>query len=135
MSTQRITALLEKRLGEWAEIKGIPLATENVSFDDTGDMYLQSHVIPATTDTIDLAQASRVFKGVYQININVKAGSGKSKSHFIAAELIELFNLNTELTDGVVTCYINSVPSQFPGITNDITYTTPISMSYRADII
>lgn len=135
MSTQRITVLLEKRLGEWAAIKGIPLAAENVSFDDTGAMYLQSYVMPATTDAIDLAQVSRVFKGVYQININAKAGSGKSKSHAIAAELIELFNLNTELTDGVITCYINSVPSQFPGITNDTTYTTPISMSYRADVI
>ncbi|AAM85761.1 hypothetical protein CQP30_16995 [Yersinia pestis] len=135
MSTQRITALLEKRLGEWAAIKGIPLAAENVSFDDTGTMYLQSHVMPATTDAIDLAQVSRVFRGVYQININVKAGGGKSKSHIIAAELIELFNLNTELTDGVVTCYINSVPSQFPSITNGISYTTPISMSYRADVI
>ncbi len=69
MSTGRIMALLEHHLGTWAAKKGVPVASQNVQFSDTGSLYLQSYLLPATTECLDLAQVSRVYHGVYQMTL------------------------------------------------------------------
>lgn len=134
MSQQVITQLLEGRLGEWAEAKGLKVAFDNIEFSPPDGIYLESHVMPATTVTIDLSRQAKVFRGVYQINVIAPAGTGKSAGGLIAEQLIQLFPENQEMSDFGLTCYINSAPSAFAGITTDTSYTIPVSMSYRADI-
>lgn len=134
MSQQAITQLLETRLSEWAEAQGLQVAFDNIGFSPPDGIYLQSHVMPATTTAIDLSRQAKVFRGVYQINIIAPAGTGKSAGGLIAEQLIQLFPENQEMSDGVLTCFINSVPSAFAGISSDTSYTIPVSMSYRADI-
>lgn len=134
MSQQAITQLLEARLSEWAEAKGLKVAFDNIEFSPPDGIYLESHVMPATTVTIDLSRQAKVFRGVYQINVIAPAGTGKSAGGLIAEQLIQLFPENQEMSDFGLTCYINSAPSAFAGITTDTSYTIPVSMSYRADI-
>jgi hypothetical protein len=134
MSQQAITQLLETRLSEWAEAQGLQVAFDNIGFSPPDGIYLQSHVMPATTTAIDLSRQAKVFRGVYQINVIAPAGTGKSAGGLIAEQLIQLFPENQEMSDGVLTCFINSVPSAFAGISSDTSYTIPVSMSYRADI-
>ncbi len=132
MSQQVITQLLEARLSEWAEVKGQKVAFDNIAFSPSDGIYLESHVMPATTTAIDLSRQAKVFRGVYQINVISPAGTGKSAGGLIAEQLIQLFPENQEISDGVLTCYINSVPSAFAGISSDTSYTIPVSMSYWA---
>ncbi|WP_112288428.1 DUF4128 domain-containing protein [Rahnella sp. AN3-3W3] len=134
MSQQAITQLLETRLSEWAEAQGLQVAFDNIGFSPPDGIYLQSHVMPATTTAIDLSRQAKVIRGVYQINVIAPAGTGKSAGGLIAEQLIQLFPENQEMSDGVLTCFINSVPSAFAGISSDTSYTIPVSMSYRADI-
>lgn len=134
MSQQVITQLLEARLGEWAEAQELQVAFDNIGFSPPDGIYLESHVMPATTTAIDLSRQAKVFRGVYQINVIAPAGAGKSAGGLIAEQLIQLFPENQEMSDGGLTCYINSAPSAFAGISSDISYTIPVSMSYRADI-
>jgi hypothetical protein len=132
VSQQVITQLLEARLSEWAEVKGLKVAFDNIAFSPSDGIYLESHVMPATTTAIDLSRQAKVFRGVYQINVISPAGTGKSAGGLIAEQLIQLFPENQEISDGVLTCYINSVPSAFAGISSDTSYTIPVSMSYWA---
>lgn len=134
MSQQAITQLLEERLGEWAEAQGVQVAYDNIEFNPPDGIYLESHVMPATTTAIDLSRQAKVFRGVYQINVISPAGTGKSAGSLFAEQLIQLFPENQEMSDGGLTCYINSAPSVFAGISSDTSYTIPVSMSYRADI-
>jgi len=134
VSQQAITQLLEARLSEWAEAQGLQVAFDNIGFSPPDGIYLESHVMPATTTAIDLSRQAKVFRGVYQINVIAPAGTGKSAGGSIAEELIDLFPENQEMSDGKLTCFINSVPSAFAGISSDTSYTIPVSMSYRADI-
>ncbi|WP_342221042.1 phage tail terminator-like protein [Candidatus Fukatsuia endosymbiont of Tuberolachnus salignus] len=135
MSTGRVIALLEHHLGAWAAQKGFPVASQNVQFSDTGGLYLQSHLLPATTECLDLAQVSRVYHGVYQITLCAPTGSGQAQVQAIADDLISLFDLGTLLTDGIIRCAIISVPTVFTGITHCHTYSLPLSMRYRAYVI
>jgi len=134
MSQLIIAELLESRLALWAEAQGLPVAYENIAFNPSDGPYLESHVMPATTEAIDLSRQAKVMRGVYQVNVVVPAGDGKSDAGRIADGIIETFPEGQEMSDGELTCYINSVPSAFPAITSDINYTVPVSMSYRADI-
>lgn len=74
-----IAALLDKHLGKWADEQGIPVSWDNVEFTppETG-VYLQSHDLPATPYSIDLAGTCLVFPGVYQINVIAKSATGRT---------------------------------------------------------
>lgn len=135
MSTGRIMGLLEYHLGTWAAKKGVPVASQNVQFSDTDGLYLQSHLLPASTECLDLAQVSRVYHGVYQITLCAPTGSGQAQVQAVADDLINLFDLGTTLTDGLIRCAIISVPTVFAGITHCHTYSLPLSLRYRAHVI
>lgn len=135
MSLPRIAELLETHLHKWASAKGLPIATDNVSFDTPDGPYLRSHVMPATNDVIDLAGKLVVYSGVYQVNICTPVGRGKSTAFSLAEDLVNHFAVNTVLTDGEFSCYIDEIPSASSGITNDRVYTVPVSMGYRSDTI
>ncbi|MBU9818426.1 hypothetical protein J1782_00780 [Rahnella sp. BCC 1045] len=75
MSQQVKTQLLEARLGEWTEARRLPVAFDNIGFNPPDGIYLESHVMPATTTAIDLSRQAKVFRGVYQINVIAPAGT------------------------------------------------------------
>ncbi|WP_407078922.1 phage tail terminator-like protein [Candidatus Regiella insecticola] len=119
----------------WASKKGIPVASQNVHFSDTGSLYLQSHLLPATTECLDLAQVSRIYQGIYQITLCAPTGSGQSPIQTLADDIISVFDLGTTFSDSIISCTIVSVPTLFAGITHCTTYRLPLSMRYRAHVI
>lgn len=134
MSRPDITELLEARLGEWAEGQALQVAYDNIPFDPPGGIYLTSHDMPATPYAIDLSQRSKVFIGVYQVNVVIPAAQGRTAGKAIASKIEALFANGTEMNGEGFACYISSEPAQYAGIPTDTTYTVPISMNYRADV-
>ncbi len=137
MSHTRIAELLEARLGEWADAKGVPVVWENISENPPDTLYLQAYAMPATTTTIDLAEKLQVLPGVWQINVVAKAGEGVSVNgaRALADGVAALFPVGLVLSDGGLTCYISTPPTVYRGITSDTRYSIPVSMSYRAHLI
>lgn len=137
MSHTRIAELLEARLGEWADAKGVPVVWDNIAENPPDTLYLQAYAMPATTTTIDLAEKLQVLPGVWQINIVAKAGEGVSvnSARQRADEVAALFPVGLALSDGGLTCYISTPPTVYRGITSDTRYSIPVSMSYRAHLI
>ncbi|OKP17060.1 DUF4128 domain-containing protein [Serratia fonticola] len=135
MSHTHIAALLEARLGEWADAHNIPVAWENIVMDPPDGLYLQAYAMPATTTAIDLAEKLHVLPGVWQINVVAPAGDGTGPARDLADHIAALFPLGMMLTEGPLTCYIHTPPTIYRGIPSDTRYVIPVSMSYRADII
>lgn len=136
MSHTRVAELLEARLGEWADAKGVPVVWENISENPPDTLYLQAYAMPATTTTIDLAEKLQVLPGVWQINVVAKAGEGVSVNgaRALADGVAALFPVGLALSDGGLTCYISTPPTVYRGITSDTRYSIPVSMSYRAHL-
>ncbi|WP_187174037.1 phage tail terminator-like protein [Serratia ureilytica] len=135
MSHTRVAELLEARLGEWADAKGVPVVWENISENPPDTLYLQAYAMPATTTTIDLAEKLQVLPGVWQINVVAKAGGGVSGARTLADEVAALFPVGLALIDRGLTCYISTPPTVYRGISSNTNYSIPVSMMYRAQIV
>lgn len=131
-----IASALAARLGTWADAEGISVAWENVPFTPpANDIYLAVHDMPVTPRTIDLGLRCRTYSGVYQINVVTPAGLGRTSVVSLAGRLVELFPEGQEIAGSDFTCWITSTPAIFRGIPTAVSYTIPISLNYRADII
>lgn len=135
MSHTRIAELLEAHLGEWADVKGVPVAWDNIPENPPDTLYLQAYAMPATTTTIDLAEKLQVLPGVWQINVVAKAGDGVGEARALADEVAAQFPIGLALSDGVITCYISTPPTVYRGISSNTNYSIPVSMGYRTQII
>jgi len=131
-----IASALAARLGTWADAEGISVAWENVPFTPpANEMYLAVHDMPVTPRTIDLGLRCRTYSGVYQINVVAPAGSGRTSVVSLAGRVVQLFPEGLEIAGSDFTCWITSTPAVFRGIPTAVSYTIPISLNYRADII
>ena len=131
-----IAALLDMHLGKWADEQDIPVSWDNVEFTppETG-VYLQSHDLPATPYSIDLAGTCLVFPGVYQVNVIARAASGRTLAAQTAKNITALFPQHLELSGDGFTCWVLSRPAIHPGINNGVNWTVPVSLTYRAETI
>lgn len=93
------------------------------------------HDMPVTPRTIDLGLRCRTYSGVYQINVVAPAGSGRTSVVSLAGRVVQLFPEGLEIAGSDFTCWITSTPAVFRGIPTAVSYTIPISLNYRADII
>ncbi|MBN6597061.1 DUF4128 domain-containing protein [Citrobacter sp. RHB21-C05] len=131
-----IASAMAARLGSWADAENIPVAWENIEFTPPTDgLYLAVHDMPATPRTLDLGLNCRVYSGVYQINVVAPAGTGRSDAVALAHQIAALFPEGQEIQGGDFTCWITSTPAIFRGIPTVVSYSIPVSLNYRADII
>lgn len=131
-----IASALAARLGTWADAEGISVAWENVPFTPpANEMYLAVHDMPVTPRTIDLGLRCRIYSGVYQINVVTPAGTGRAEVVALARQVAALFPEGQEMQGDGFTCWITSTPAIFRGIPTSVSYSIPISLNYRADII
>ncbi|AKJ41474.1 phage tail terminator-like protein [Pragia fontium] len=135
MSTLRIVELLESHLRNWAQDKGLPICYENMPFNQPNSIYFCSRIIPAEITSADLAGEHEIYKGIYQIDVVIPLLSGKSEGLSLCDDIKVHFKKETELSDGVITCHISSIPSVLPPVLNHVAYTIPVTMSYRSDIV
>lgn len=143
--SMRIAELLESRVAIIAESLGLPIAWPNIAFTPPDDApYGRVYVLPAQTVGQDLDGQLRTYQGILQLNIIAPAGSGVTLARGLTKSVADAFPEGLPLVDGDLTVYINGPPqvrqpiqdrptSSPNGTTGSITYTTPVSMQYRAD--
>ena len=143
--SMRIAELLESRVAIIAESLGLPIAWPNIAFTPPDDApYGRVYVLPAQTVGQDLEGQLRTYQGILQLNIIPPAGSGVTLARGLTKSVADAFPEGLPLVDGDLTVYINGPPqvrqpiqdrptSSPNGTTGSITYTTPVSMQYRAD--
>lgn len=143
--SMRIAELLESRVAIIAESIGLPIAWPNIAFTPPDDApYGRVYVLPAQTVGQDLEGQLRTYQGILQLNIIAPAGSGVTLARGLTKSVADAFPEGLPLVDGDLTVYINGPPqvrqpiqdrptSSPNGTTGSITYTTPVSMQYRAD--
>ncbi|MDE9621005.1 DUF4128 domain-containing protein [Citrobacter portucalensis] len=143
--SMRIAALLESRLAEISFAIGMPVAWPNIIFEPPDDVpYGRVYILPAQTVGQDLEGQMRTYQGILQLNIIAPAGSGVTQARGLAKSFADAFPEGLPLVDGDLTVYINGPPQvRSPiqdrptlapnGSSGSITYTTPVSMQYRAD--
>ncbi|HID1059823.1 TPA: DUF4128 domain-containing protein [Enterobacter roggenkampii] len=138
----RIAGLLESRVAIIAESLGLPIAWPNIAFTPPDDApYGRVYVLPAQTVGQDLEGQLRTYQGILQLNIIAPAGSGVSLARGLIKSVADAFPEGLPLVDGDLTVYINGPPQVRQPIQDrptsspngSITYTTPVSMQYRAD--
>jgi len=135
MTTQRITQLFETKLAVVASALNLKIAMENIVFEPDKNIYLRSHILPASTDVIDLAGTMKVYKGVFQVDIVAPAGTGKTKAGNIADSIIEAFPNNLELSEREFTVWIDGEPNRMRALSDSTRYLIPVSIDYRANTI
>jgi hypothetical protein len=120
------------------------MAWPNIAFTPPDNApYGRVYVLPAQTVGQDLEGQLRTYQGILQLNIIAPAGSGVTLARGLAKSVADAFPEGLPLVDGDLTVYINGPPqvrSQYRiatsapnGSSGSITYTTPVSMQYRAD--
>ena len=137
--SMRIAELLESRVAIIAESLGLTIAWPNIAFTPPDDApYGRVYVLPAQTVGQDLEGQLRTYQGILQLGSGVALARGLTKS------VADAFPEGLPLVDGDLTVYINGPPqvrqpiqdrptSSPNGSTGSLTYTTPVSMQYRAD--
>ena len=134
MSTKLIRSLYEQRLAMWAAARSLPVAWQNVPFTPPASgIYLRAFLLPATTDSLDIEGAHRLYTGVFQVSTVAQSGQGSGAAEQIAADLAELFPLNLRLTSGSFIVQILSPCSRGPAVQDGSSYMIPVSFRYRAD--
>lgn len=136
MSHAVIASIYEAKLIAWnaARLDKLKIVFENTAYTPAeGETYLRAFNIPGDTASNTLGGDHRLYTGVFQVSIIAPAGTGKTKTNPIAAELTSLFPLYARDTKGTVTVVTMSPVDPGPGITGDSTYTAPVSFSYRSD--
>ncbi|MEQ6281183.1 phage tail terminator-like protein [Kluyvera huaxiensis] len=143
--SMRITELLESRVAVICSSLGLPVAWPNIPFTPPDNApYGRVYVLPAQTVGQDLAGEMRTYQGILQLNIIAPTGSGVTQARGLAKSVSDAFPEGLALVDGDLAVYINGPPqvrqpiqdrptSAPNGSSGSITYTSPVSMQYRAD--
>jgi len=143
--SMRIADLLEGRIAVICSSLGLPVAWPNIAFTPPDNApYGRVYVLPAQTVGQDLEGQFRTYQGILQLNIIAPAGSGVTLARGLAKSVADAFPEGLPLVAGDLTVYINGPPqvrtpiqdrptSAPNGSSGSITYTTPVSMQYRAD--
>ena len=143
--SMRIADLLEGRVAAISSSLGLPIAWPNIPFaPPDSSPYGRVYVLPAQTVGQDLGGQLRTYQGILQLNIIVPAGGGVTQARGLAKSVADAFPEGLALVDGDLAVFINGPPqvrqpiqdrptSAPNGSSGSITYTTPVSMQYRAD--
>jgi hypothetical protein len=134
VSHKLIRAAYESRLKTWADARtpALSIAWENLPFTEPAGLYLRAYLLPADTDAPDLAGATRVYVGVFQVNVVAPLNKGAGEAMGVADELAALFVVDTQLTNTITVQ--QTTPCRIaPALASDTRYVLPVSFQYRAD--
>lgn len=136
MSHNIIASIYEARLIAWAKALPVPLkvVVENEAYaPKDGETYLKAYTLPADTVSNTLAGDHRLYTGVFQVSIVTPSGKYRGVAGALADQIAVLFPLYERNTKGALTVVTMSPVDPGPGISEDATYTVPVSFLYRAD--
>lgn len=135
MSQKLIRQLFEQRLNTWALAKPIQVAWQNMPFTPPAGAFMRAFMLPADTDSQDMASAHRAYTGVFQVSIEAPNGQGSGSAETLAAEIDALFPNGLRLTSGAFAVQVISPCSIGPAIQGETRYLLPVWFRYRADTI
>lgn len=134
MSHRLIRSMFEQHLTIWAIARNLRIAYQGVTFEPAdNETYLAAFALPAGTDTNTLAGDSRVYTGVFQINVVTPAGNGTGYAEGLVDELGDLFPVYRQLEQGGFGVMVFTPVEPGPAIQADNTLTVSASFQYRAD--
>lgn len=137
MSLLQIRGAFQGRLSTWATDRtpALPIAWQNVPFTPGTYPYLRAFLMPAETDSLDLAGEHRAYTGIFQVNIISETNKGTLLVEEIAAELEALFPLNERIVVAGGEVLIYTPMSLGPALPDGGTFTLPVWCRYRMDTI
>lgn len=136
MMQSQIRAALEVRLNAFAKEKGLPVAWEGKAFKPkNGQSYLRVFVMPAASDSSDLAGQHRLYRGVFQVDQVMASGAGMGDIERKAAQIIAHFPKNLRLAVADQFVQLISVMSMGPKLQQDGFVAVPLTSYYRMDVI
>lgn len=135
MSDRLIRSLFESRLKSWADsrLPRLPIAFQDVAFTPPDGTHLRAFLLPASPDSEDLEGKHIAYRGVFQISVVTKSGSGRGAAGLIAEEIAALFPNNLELTKAGFSVFVRSPMGTATALQSDTTSALPLSFQYRAD--
>jgi len=136
MSHAIIASIYEAKLIAWnaARSEKLKIVFENTAYTPaSGETYLRAFTIPGDTASNTFGGDHRLFTGVFQVSIIAPAGTGKTQTNPIAAEITTLFPLYVRDVKNSLVVTLMTPVDVGPGITGDSTYTVPLSFTYRSD--
>jgi hypothetical protein len=136
MSHKIIRSLLEGRLKAWAAARSpvLRVAYQNVAFTPTAtETYLRAFLLPAGTNSNDLAGVHRLYTGVFQITIVTPSGGGTGAAEGLVDELAVLYPLNDKLMRIGFSVQVMTPVYPGPEQQEDTAFALPVSFLYRAD--
>lgn len=136
MSNKLCRQAIETRLNTWnaGRAKPYAIAWENAPFSPPSETYLRCHMLPAQTDSKDLAGNHRCYRGVYQISIYAPINQGSGGAEAIADGLAALFPNNLRLSAGGLSLQVIS-PVSAKSAQDEGRYVLHCYFQYRADAI
>lgn len=136
MSHKIIRSLLEGRLKTWADTRSpaLRISYQNVDFSPTAnETYLRAFLLPAGTNSNDLAGVHRLYTGLFQITIVTPSGGGTGAAEGLVDELAALFPLYDLLTKPGFSAQVMTPVEPGPEQQEDTAFALPVSFQYRAD--
>lgn len=134
MSNELIRTAFDRRLSAWAATRNLQIAYDNQVYEpQQGETYLRSFLLPAATDSEDLAGESLTFLGSYQVNVVAPAGGGPRPAGKLAEAVAALFPLYEPLSADGLDVYVIRPAWAGTAIQDDTSYTVPVTVPYRSD--
>lgn len=136
MSEAAILAVIEPRLDNWAQARGLHVQHANQQYDPKdGETYLRSTLLPSAMVDNSLSGDHQVYTGIFQIDVNAPAGEGAGPTLELLQELRVLFQNGASYPlPGLLLRQLT--PLQVgPGINDGPRYVTPLRFTYRADTV
>ena len=135
MSDRIIRSLFESRLKEWADttVPKLEIAFEDVAFTPPDGPYLKAFLLPANPDSEDLEGKHIAYRGVFQVSVVTKSGSGRGAAGLIAEDIAALFPNNLALTKSDFSVFVRSPMGTAPALQGETTSMLALSFQYRAD--
>lgn len=109
-----------------------PIAWPNIPFENTDvPMYMEPTILPAVNEGISIQGGAVMFRGIFQVDVVILAGSGSQAglalADVVTKRLPENYGIPTAATGKTV--YLG-VASVYDGIQDGSHYRIPVSIPY-----
>jgi hypothetical protein len=136
MSQAIVRQALELTLSTWAAAQSpaIPVAYENVEFTPPAGRYVRAFLLPAPTESLDLARVHRRYFGVFQVSLVMPKGTGPAAAEALLASLSAAFPTSAPIVRTNVRVWLTQPMSAAPAIQEPDRYVIPVSAPYEAHV-
>ena len=135
MSQKRIRAALESRLAAWAAAQNppIPVAWTNDRKALPAGEHLRAFLLPAETRAPDLAGNMRSYRGVFQVSVFTRTGTGPARAETLAQALDDLFPVGLHLVREGLNVRTLTPLAPRPAVPESDWYSVPVDCRYAAE--